>query len=351
MKALVLDAYKELNYREFPDPEPQPDEVLIEVKACGICGSDVHGWDGSTGRRKPPLIMGHEASGIILETGKEVKNWKPGDRVTFDSTVYPLNDWYTLNGHYNLSDNRQVLGVSPGEYRRHGAFAEKVVVPQHILYRIPENVPFAEAAMVEPVAVAAHGLHNSGIIPGNSALVAGVGMIGVFVVQLLKIYGAHPVIAIDIDDQKLKQAGESGADHVFNAADKKLVQEILRVTKNRGVDLAFEAVGISETVQTCIENTRRGGTVVLIGNVSPRIQFSLQEVVTREITVAGSCAIRGEYEMVLDLMGAKKIDVSRFISAVAPLADGAGWFKRLYAKEPGLNKVILTPDDQLVHFS
>ena len=92
MKALVLDAYNQLSYRDFPDPAISPDEVLIEVKACGICGSDVHGMDGSTGRRNPPLIMGHEASGIIMETGSEVTGWKPGDRVTFDSTVYPLND-------------------------------------------------------------------------------------------------------------------------------------------------------------------------------------------------------------------------------------------------------------------
>jgi threonine dehydrogenase-like Zn-dependent dehydrogenase len=114
MKALVLDKYNELNYRDFPEPKIQADEVLIEVKACGICGSDVHGMDGSTGRRKPPLIMGHEASGVIIETGADVKNRQAGDRVTFDSTVYPLNDWFTLKGHYNLSDNRQVLGSFSG---------------------------------------------------------------------------------------------------------------------------------------------------------------------------------------------------------------------------------------------
>src|SRR5690606_29393550 len=102
-----------------PDPEYGNDEVLIKVKACGICGSDVHGLDGSTGRRRPPLIMGHEASGVIVATGSNVKKWEAGDRVTFDSTIYPLNDWYTLKGHYNLSEGRQVLGVSPGEYRRH----------------------------------------------------------------------------------------------------------------------------------------------------------------------------------------------------------------------------------------
>jgi len=343
MKALVLDKYNELNYRNFPDPEIQSDEVLIEVKACGICGSDVHGMDGSTGRRKPPLVMGHEASGVIVETGSEVKNWKPGDRVTFDSTVYPLNDWFTLKGRYNLSDNRQVLGVSPGEYRRHGAFAEKVAVPQHVLHRIPGSVSFTEAAMVEPIAVAAHALNISGLKPGNSAVVTGAGMVGVFVVQLLKIFGANPVIAIDIDNQKLELAKKYGADFVFHSEEKNLSEKIAQLTKNRGADLAFEVVGISETVQTSIQNTRKGGTVVLVGNLSPQIQFPLQQVVTREITVQGSCAINGEYELVLDLLAGKKVDVGPLISAVAPLAEGAEWFKRLYGKEPGLNKIILIP--------
>jgi threonine dehydrogenase-like Zn-dependent dehydrogenase len=113
--------------------------------ACGICGSDIHGLDGSTGRRIPPLIMGHEASGGIADTGRKVGGWKQGERVTFDSTVYPLDNWYNQRGLYNLSDRREVLGVSPGDDRRHGAFAEYVAVPSHILYRIPDAVSFEQA--------------------------------------------------------------------------------------------------------------------------------------------------------------------------------------------------------------
>ncbi len=343
MKALVLDDYNQLNYRDVEDPLPGPDDVLIQVKACGICGSDVHGMDGSTGRRKPPLIMGHEASGVIIEAGEAVKNRKAGDRVTFDSTIYPLNDWFTLKGHYNLSDNRQVLGVSPGEYRRDGAFAEKVIVPQHILYRIPDDVSFIEAAMVEPIAVAAHALNVSNFRPGNSALVNGSGMVGVFIIRLLKLFGASPVIAVDIDDSKLELALEFGADFVCNPKKADLHKTVLALTNNRGADYSYEAVGISETVKSSVLSTRKGGTVTLIGNLSADVNFPLQQVVTREITVQGSCAINGEYEMVLNLLEEKKIDVSKMISAVAPLSEGARWFERLYNKEPGLNKVILVP--------
>src|SRR5690554_4746185 len=159
MKALVLEEYNKLVYKDVPKPVPNNDEVLVKVEAVGICGSDVHGMDGSTGRRIPPIIMGHEASGIIIETGKNVTGWSPGDRVTFDSTIYRLDDWYTRKGLYNLSDNRMVLGVSCNDYRRDGAFADYVTIPQHILYRIPDNVTFEQAVMVEPVAVALHAIN------------------------------------------------------------------------------------------------------------------------------------------------------------------------------------------------
>lgn len=343
MKALVLDKYNELNYRDFPKPEFAPNEVLIRVKACGICGSDVHGMDGSTGRRQPPLIMGHEASGEIAELGSEVINWQIGDRVTFDSTIYPLDDWFTRKGHYNLSDNRKVLGVSPLDYKKHGAFAEFVSVPAHILYKIPDTVSFEQAAMVEPVAVAAHAVNISKIPVGSSAVVVGVGMIGVFLVKLLQIAGASPIIAVDLDEKKLELAKAFGADYTFKSSDINLQTKISDCTKNRGADFGFEAVGISETVNICVNSLRKGGTAVLVGNLKPEVSVPLQKIVTTELSLLGSCAINGEYEMVLDLLASGKIDVDKMISAVAPLSEGAEWFKRLYVREAGLNKVILVP--------
>lgn len=342
MKALVLEAYNQFKYIDFPIPEIEDDEVLVRVKACGICGSDVHGMDGSTGRRIPPIIMGHEASGIIETVGANVISWKPGDPVTFDSTIYPLNDWYTLHGKYNLSDNRKVLGVSPGEYRKHGAFAEYVSVPQHILYRIPDSVSFEHAAMVEPVAVALHAVSLSGISLGDTAVVVGVGMIGIFIVKLLKLSGIK-IIAIDLDDTKLEQAKQSGADFIINAQSEDLEKIVKNVCNGRGADYAFEAVGISATVSTAITSVRKGGTLVLVGNLSPNIEFPLQKVVTQELKIQGSCAINGEYEKVLQLMEQKLIHVDDQISAIAPLHEGAVWFNRLKNKEKGLNKILLVP--------
>lgn len=343
MKALVLEEYNKLVYKEMPQPICGPDEVLVQVKACGICGSDVHGMDGSTGRRIPPLIMGHEASGIIVELGKDVKKWRVGDRVTFDSTIYNLDDWYTRKGLYNLSDNRMVLGVSCSEYRRHGAFADYVAIPQHILYLLPDQVTFNQAAVVEPVAVAYHAVELTPISLNDTAVVVGAGMIGLFVIQTLRIKGCGRIIAIDLDENRLHLAKKLGADITFQSDLSEISSKAKNLTNKRGADIAFEVVGIESTIQTALMCLRRGGTLTLVGNLSPQVHIPLQTIVTRQIHLQGSCAICGEYPAVLDSMNRKIIDVDSVTSVAAPLSQGAEWFKRLYEKEPGLLKVVLNP--------
>jgi len=343
MKALVLEEYNKLVYRDFPNPEVTDDEVLIKVESVGICGSDVHGMDGSSGRRVPPLIMGHEASGVITGLGKDVSVWAVGDRVTFDSTIYKLDDWYTRKGLYNLGDDRMVLGVSPGEWKKHGAFAEFLTVPQHILYQVPDGVTFTQAAMVEPVAVAAHAVELTPVLWNDTAVVVGSGMIGLFVIQILRAKGCGKIIAIDLEDEKLKLAEELGADYALNPTRDDIRSKVLALTENRGADVAFEVVGMSETVKTAISTVRKGATVTLVGNLSPTAEIPLQAVVTQQIRLQGSCAICGEYPAVLDMIARKKVNVDAILSAEAPLSEGAEWFTRLYNKEPGLIKVVLKP--------
>lgn len=343
MKALVLTEYKKFEVQEVSLPEIQPDEVLVRIKAVGICGSDVHGMDGSTGRRIPPIIMGHEASGVIERVGAQVSQWKPGDRVTFDSTIYPLNDWFTQKGLYNLSDNRMVLGVSCGDYRRQGAFAEYVNVPQYILYKLPDNVSFEHAAMVEPIAVALHALNLTHISLNDAVVVGGSGMIALFVIQLLKIAGCRKIIAFDLDQDRPNLAKKLGATHVFKADTYDVAAEVKKLTHGRGADIAFEVVGNTQVLKTLIESVRKGAQVTLVGNVSAEVQLPLQMVVTRQLKLQGSCAICGEYEVAIGLISQGKIDVDSLISVVAPLTDGELWFNRLYNRESGLMKVILKP--------
>lgn len=343
MKALVLKKYKEFSFEEFPMPTYGPDEVLIRVKACAVCGSDVHGMDGSTGRRIPPIVMGHEASGVIEKTGDNVRNYKAGDRVTFDSTVYCGNCYYCRRGEINLCENRRVLGVSCEEYRYNGAFAEYVVVPQHILYPLPQNVTYEQAALTEPLSIAFHAVRRSHVSLNDTAVVVGSGTIGLLIVQLLRATGCGRIIAVDLIKEKLDLAKKLGADYCFKADEVNVAAEVYKLTQNRGADIAFEAVGITPTVQNAIASLRKGGSLTLVGNIKPTVEFPLQSVVTREITLYGSCASAGEYPDCLDLIASGKVDVDSLISAAVPLSEGAAWLKRLYGNEPELMKVVLLP--------
>ena len=327
----------------MPLPAVAAGEVLVRVEACGICGSDVHGYDGSSGRRVPPIVMGHEAAGAVAAVGSGVTGFAEGDRVTFDSTVYCGECSFCRRGEINLCDNRQVIGVSCGDYRRHGAFAEFVSVPARIVYRLPEGISFAEAAMLEATSVALHAVHVSEAKGGETALVIGAGMIGLLTVQAARAAGCARVFATDIDATRLKQAKEVGADEILHCSGPELIAQIMKLTEGCGVDLAYEAVGRNETVAAAIDCTRKGGTVTLIGNIQPEVTIHLQKVVSRQLRLQGSCASAGEYPQAIELIASGKIKVGPLITAVAPLEDGPKWFGRLHAREPNLMKVILTP--------
>jgi L-iditol 2-dehydrogenase len=343
MQALLLSKYRQLEVAEVATPAVNAGEVLIRVAACGICGSDVHGYDGSSGRRIPPIVMGHEASGKIAAVGAGVRGFSEGDRVTFDSTIYCGECRYCKQGEVNLCDRRQVLGVSCNEYRRAGAFAEYVAVPARIVYPLPDSLAFADAAMLEAVSVAIHAVSLVPIPPGSTALVLGAGTIGLLVLQALRVAGCSTIVVADIDSSRLKLALELGATDVVTA-ESDPVAKILELTAGGGVDVAVEAVGRNETVATAIGGVRKGGSVVLVGNISPEVTLPLQKVVTRQIRLQGSCASAGEYPRAIGLMSSGAIQVKPLITAIAPLAEGPAWFERLYAREPNLMKVVLTPE-------
>jgi len=343
MNALLLSEYKHLEITALPVPVPAPSEVLVQVAACGICGSDVHGYDGTSGRRIPPLVMGHEAAGTVAAVGSQVSEFAIGDRVTFDSTVYCGRCAFCRKGEINLCDNRQVVGVSCGDYSRAGAFAEYVAVPARIVYKLPENLGFAEAAMLEAVSVALHAVAVSKLEGGETALVIGAGMIGLLTLQAARAAGCSRVFVADIDATRLKSASELGAQETLLASGAKLTQEILRLTEGRGVDVVLEAVGRDETIAAAIDCVRKGGTVTLIGNIMPQVNLPLQKVVSRQIRLQGSCASSGEYPEAMKLMAAGKIRVGPLITAVAPLRDGPKWFDRLHSGEPNLMKIVLDP--------
>ncbi len=369
MKALKLVAYNHLEYIEdAPVPEIGEDEVLVAVKAVGICGSDIHGIDGSTGRRIPPVIMGHEAAGDIVKVGSRAGGGsgsksddgaaagyraqsddgaaalRPGMRVTFDSTLYCGECFYCRRGEINFCENRRVLGVSCDEYRQDGAFAEYVAVPARGVYPLPDDVSYRHAAMVEPLSIAVHAARITPHDVGDSAVVVGAGMIGLLLIQVLRASGYGRIIAVDLDDRRLELATSLGASAVVNPVRDDVSAVVARESAGRGVRNAFDVVGIQKSFDTAVTSVRRGGAVTIIGNFAAAVEMPLQLVVTRQITVKGSNASSGEYPACLELIRSGTVALDPLVSAEAPLAEGAEWFRRLYDNKEGLMKVILRPD-------
>jgi L-iditol 2-dehydrogenase len=343
MQALLLTHYRQLELVDMDRPTIGPQDVLMRVAACGICGSDIHGYDGASGRRVPPIVMGHEAAGVIEEIGAAVDRAKLGDRVTFDSTIYCGKCDACQRGQVNLCPNRRVLGVSCADYRQHGAFAEYVAVPQHILYPLPSTLPFEHAAMIEPVSIALHAVARLSVAEGERAIVIGSGMIGLLAIQALRIAGCSEVVAVDLDDSRLELAKKVGATKAINAGGWGRGTAEPPDSPQLDFDIAIEAVGNAAAFITAVNSVRRGGRIGLVGNLAREVPFPLQSVVTGELTLVASCASAGEYPRAIELVASGQIDVTPLITAVAPLAEGQEWFDRLHAAEPGLMKVILKP--------
>jgi L-iditol 2-dehydrogenase len=357
MKALTLVAASEFQLGEAETPRPGVGEVLVKVEACGICGSDLHGMDGRSGRRIPPIIMGHEAAGTITALGEGVRGWFEGQRVTFDSTEYCGACEKCQSGYINLCTNRKVLGVSCGDFRRHGCFAEYVVLPTRILYGIPDELEFEKAAFAEPVAIALHAVNLAEGVeigeafapvpqippPRGSAVVVGAGLIGLLVIQALKARGWERVVAVDLDDSRLELAKQLGAEASFNAKEEGLAARLRAHFGGDGADASFEVVGAGQPIDLAIRSVRKGGQVVLVGNLQPNTPFPLQEVVTRQLTLRGSCSCAGEYPEAIRRIQDGSIQVLPLLSKVAPLEEGAEWFHKAVQPGNGLLKIVLKP--------
>ncbi len=287
--------------------------------------------------------MGHEGSGIIEEIGSMVTGFSVGQRVTFDSTIYCGKCDYCKQGLFNLCDNRRVLGVSCQEYKQDGIFAEYALVEERVLFPLPDSLDFVQASLAEPAGVAAHAISLAHITLADDVAVVGAGLIGLLIIKLLRTMTCGTIVALDLDENRRKKALEVGADQVLDPKDKELSQRVREITNGHMFPLVFEAVGATAPVQTAISLVKKGGEVVLVGNISPEITLPLQSVVTRQVRLQGTCAINGEYPSVLKMMASKNLVVDDLISKVVPLTEGPAMFEKLYNREDNLLKVVLVP--------
>lgn len=342
MKVLVMKEYQKFEWVDWERPQITPSQVLVHVRAVSLCGSDIGGSNGKSGRRIPPIIMGHEASGDIVEVGTSVRGWQKGQRVTFDSTEYCGECRFCRKGQINLCDNRKVLGVSCDEYRRHGALAEYVAVESRTLYALSQNVSYEQGALVEPLSVGVHAVAISPIQLGDDVLINGCGTIGLMTLQAVKASGASRIIMSDLDDGRLDTAKAMGATDCVNTSKDDLRQYVADITCGKGVDIAFDAVGVESSILNAIYSLRKGGCLVGIGNMSQVVNFPLQDCITRQIRFQGSYSSSGEYDVSLAMIASGKIDLTPFLQANMPLSEGKQAFQRFYDREPGLLKIVLT---------
>ena len=341
MKGLVYHGDEVLKWEDVDDVNPKENEVKIRVKAAGICGSDVHGYQGITGRRIPPMIMGHELSGVISEVGSNVKNLTVGDRVV----PYPMDYCGTCSscksGNAQFCPDKRQFGVLTVD----GGFAEYLCVPAKVCYKLRDDVSYSAGSTVEPLAVAFRGVKHAGDLAGKTILVVGSGTIGLMIVACAKIQNPAKIIASDLSNSRLAVAKKMGADITVNPAEAEIKEVIKANTQGQGVDISFEAVGVTPACVQSLENLRVGGKSVWLGQGKKTVEIGMLDIVTRELHVCGSFTYGlKEFEAAVEMLNHGNINPEPIISREVPMSEGAQWFEKLKRPED-LVKVILTDEE------
>lgn len=345
MKVPVFTKLKTIEYVEKPIPDISPQEVLLQVKYCGICGSDVHGY--LNGVMVPPgTVMGHECAGIVAKVGEAVSGFHPGDRVVVKPIPQCGECPSCRKGQYSLCAKafERAIGISPAH---DGAFAEYVRIqyPGQMLFKLPEEVDFRSAALVEPLATCLHGVRLSRFKPGDRVVVIGAGMIGLGVLAFLKLGGAGKIISLEISAEKARLASRMGADVVLDpvAEGDGLAGKILTHTDGVGADIVFECAGVPSAFQSSINHVRSGGQVMIVGINDKEVAINPFVMVLKEVEMKGVLGYYDEYHHVLEYMRRGKIDSNAFVSEVISLADlEEKGFKRLMAANDRV-KILVAP--------
>jgi 6-hydroxycyclohex-1-ene-1-carbonyl-CoA dehydrogenase len=338
MKAAVFkEPNKPLAIEDVPMPEPGPGEVLVKVAACGACHTDLHYIDhGTPTFKKPPLILGHEASGTIAGLGAGVTEWSEGDRVLL-STIFPCGTCASCrNGRDNVCENLIMLGNSVD-----GAYAEYVLAPAHSVFTLPEEIPLREGAIIaDATTTPYHAVAVRGnVSPGNNVVVFGCGGIGANVVQVAAVLGAS-VVAVDISVEKLEWARKLGAAETVNPTGEERIDKVIRKLSGGGADVAFECIGTPETQEQAFASTRNGGRLVMVGYSPKPMSLNSGRVMFREMEVVGSLGCRRvDYPRVIEMVAQGKLKAAELVTAHYGLDDINEAFDGLRAGK-GLRSIV-----------
>jgi len=314
MRQAVMTNPGKIEYRDIQKPTPTADEVLIEVKRIGVCGSDIHVYHGLHPYTSYPVVQGHEVGGVVAETGRGVTGFKPGDKVVFMPQVTCGVCYPCRHGMYHICDNLKVMG-----FQTSGAAQEFFPVKSEMVLKLPENMTLDEAALVEPISVAAHAVRRSGGVEGKKVVVLGAGTIGNLVAQVARASGATDLIITDVSEYKLNKAHATGFAHAVNTKQENLNEAILKYFGPDKADLMFECVGVQDTITQAVDYARKGSTIVIVGVFGKKPEVNLGFVQDRELSLVGTLMYqKQDYERAIDLAANGKLQLVPMVTQRFP---------------------------------
>ncbi len=321
MKTAVMLGTGKMGFEERKIPVPKDNEVLVKLEYVGICGSDLHYYEtGAIGDYvvKPPFVLGHEPGGIVVETGKNVKHLKAGDRVALEPGKTCGHCEFCRTGNYNLCPDVVFFATPPVD----GVFQEYAAHDADLCFKLPDNVSTLEGALIEPLAVGFHAAIQGGACAGQTAVVMGAGCIGLVTMMALKAMGVSRVYVADIMEKRLQKALELGADGVINAGSTDAVEEVMKLTDGRGCDLAIETAGTQITTVQTIHMTKKGAVIVLVGySKSGEMTLPMSLALDKELTFKTVFRYRHIYPMAIDAVASGKVNLKGIVTDVFGLDE------------------------------
>ncbi|MEK6978594.1 MAG: galactitol-1-phosphate 5-dehydrogenase [Candidatus Micrarchaeota archaeon] len=338
-------AERDLRYEQVSRPAVSSGDVLVKVRCAGICSSDIGRYSSGKMVYKFPLIMGHEFSGEVAKIGEGVNSFSIGEKVA----IYPLipcnSCEFCKEGKHQLCEKYNYLGS-----RTSGGFAEYVKCPVSCLVKVPKEVGLEDAALIEPMAVALHGVRKLKLQAGSSVLVYGMGTVGLFAVQWARIFGAGKIIVVDRNDFKLSVARKVGATHTVNSQSANVLSSVSEITGGRGTDFVVECSGASEFEFQSLLTVRKGGSVVFVGNPKSKLEIPddiLQKnLVRKEVSILGSwnSVVNDDWQMCIDILAQGAIDCKSLVTHHFQLKDISKVFSDITEKKMEFIKVVFTSD-------
>ena len=335
MQTLYFNAPRKVSIGMQPTPKPGPHEVLVKVHCVGLCGTDLHIYQGDHGRATFPMTPGHEWSGEIIQKGGLVTNFSVGDRVVGETTISCGRCKYCLQGHYNLCPSRAENGI----FGKDGAASQYMIFPEHALHRFGSSLSFEQACLIEPSAVAYHAVDLIEVKPSDDLIVIGAGPIGLLSVAIAKIFGAKQITLVDMREHRLEIGRQLGADHIINLTHDDYLDNVRKITKNKLFSTAIEASGSRAAIEQILNVMAPAGRLCFLGSTTATIDF--RQIISKELKLYGSLSSPGVWDTVVQLYESGKLCADEIITHRLKIQEFEEALQLMENRDPSIIKAIV----------